>query len=260
MPFAPFDLSGKVALVTGGNSGIGLGMAEGLAQAGAAVEIWGTNPDKNKAAHERLAAHGTEVSSRRVDVADESAVNGAMRDLLSQHGRLDACFANAGIAARTAPFHEITDEAWEQVMAVNLKGKFHTLRAAAAHMVERARQGDTGGSLVGIASTSVLMGAARNEHYGAANGGVVPIMKGLAVEYARYNIRANTILPGWTMTDLARPALESEGFIDKVLPRQPGRRWGKPEDFAGIAIYLVSDASGFHTGQEFIICGGYTIY
>lgn len=260
MPFEPFNLSGKVALVTGGNGGIGLGMAQGLAQAGAAVEIWGTNPDKNAAALEQLAAHGTEVSSQRVDVSDAGAVNEAMAGLLSRHGRLDACFANAGISAQTAPFHEITDEAWDQVMAVNLKGKFHTLRAAAAHMVERAKQGDTGGCLVGTASTSILMGAARNEHYGAANGGVVPMMKGLAVEYARYNIRANTIVPGWTMTDLARPALESEGFVNKVLPRQPGRRWGTPEDFSGIAIYLASDASGFHTGQEFTICGGYTIF
>ena len=260
MPFAPFNLDGKVALVTGGNGGIGLGMAEGLAQAGAAVEIWGTNPDKNAAAEARLAAHGTAVSARRVDVADEQAVNQAMADLLERHGRLDACFANAGISAQVAPFHEITDEAWEQVMSINLKGKFHTLRAAAAHMVERSREGDTGGSLVGISSTSILMGAARNEHYGAANGGVVPMMKGLAVEYGRFNIRANTIVPGWTMTDLARPALESEGFINKVLPRQPGRRWGTPEDFAGIAIYLASDASSFHTGQEFTICGGYTIF
>ncbi len=260
MPFAPFNLQGKVALVTGGNGGIGLGMAEGLAQAGAAVEIWGTNPDKNEAAVRQLAAHGTAVTAQQVDVADEAAVNAAMASLLSGHGRLDACFANAGIGARIGPFHDMTTEAWEEVMAINLRGKFFTLRAAAAHMVQRSQEGDTGGSLVGISSTSAFMGAPRNEHYGAANGGVIPMMKGLAVEYGRYNIRANTVVPGWTMTDLARPALESEGFRNKVLPRQPGRRWGEPEDFAGIAIYLASDASGFHTGQEFTICGGYTVF
>lgn len=260
MPFKPFDLSDKVALVTGGNGGIGLGMAEGLAQAGAAVEIWGTNPDKNRTAHEQLATHGTQVSSQVVDVTDENAVNAAMQNLLSRHGRLDACFANAGIGVPPRPFHEIPTQDWNRVMSVNLQGKFHTLRAASAHMVERSNAGDAGGCLVGTASTSVLMGAAMNEHYGAANGGVVPMMKGLAVEYARYNIRANTIVPGWTMTDLARPVLESDGFIKKVLPRQPGRRWGKPEDFAGIAIYLASDASSFHTGQEFTICGGYTVF
>ena len=260
MPFEPFNLQGKVALVTGGNGGIGLGMAEGLVRAGPATEIWGTNPDKNRAAQERLAAHGTQVTARRVDVCDENAVDSAMGDLLSAHGRLDACFANAGIGARTSPFHEMSADAWEEVMAVNLRGKFFTLRAAAAHMVDRSQRGDAGGSLVAISSTSAFMGAPRNEHYGAANGGVIPMMKGLAVEYGRYTIRANTIVPGWTMTDLARPVLESEGFTNKVLPRQPGRRWGQPEDFAGIAIYLASDASGFHTGQEFIIDGGYTVF
>ena len=260
MPFEPFNLQGKVALVTGGNGGIGLGMAEGLAQAGAAIEVWGTNPDKNRAAQERLAAYGTQITARRVDVADENAVDSAMGDLLSAHGRLDACFANAGIGARISPFHEMSTDAWDEVMAINLRGKFFTLRAAAAHMVERAQQGDTGGSLVAISSTSAFMGAPRNEHYGAANGGVIPMMKGLAVEYGRYNIRANTIVPGWTMTDLAGPVLESEGFRNKVLPRQPGRRWGQPEDFSGIAIYLASDASSFHTGQEFTICGGYTVF
>jgi NAD(P)-dependent dehydrogenase (short-subunit alcohol dehydrogenase family) len=260
MAFKPFDLAGKVALVTGGNGGIGLGMAEGLAQAGADVVIWGTNPDKNERAISRLAEYGTRVSAQLVDVSDEQRVNAAMDELMEVYGRIDTCIANAGIGARTAPFHEISSEAWRQVMSVNLEGKFYTLRAAARHMVARAKEGDTGGSLVAISSTSVLMGASHNEHYGAANGGVIPMMKGLAVEYGRYNIRANTIIPGWTMTDLARPVLESEGFVKKVLPRQPGRRWGRPEDFAGIAIYLASDASSFHTGQEFTICGGYTVF
>ena len=260
MAFKPFDLTGKVSLVTGGNGGIGLGMAEGLAQAGSDVEVWGTNVAKNDAALSRLEEHGTRVSARVVDVSDEDAVNAAMGDLLGIYGRLDACFANAGIAAETAPFHDISTEAWRKVMAVNLDGKFFTLRAAARHMVARSKEGDTGGSLVGISSTSTQMGASHNEHYGAANGGVIPMMKGLAVEYGRYNIRANTLVPGWTMTELAGPVLESEGFQKKVLPRQPTRRWGAPEDFAGIAIYLASDASSFHTGQEIIICGGYTVF
>ena len=260
MAFQPFDLGGKVALVTGGNGGIGFGMAQGLAQAGADVVIWGTNAAKNEAAISRLAEHGTRVSAQAVDVRQESAVDTAMAALLDEYGRLDTCIANAGIDAQVAPFHEITLDAWREVMAVNLEGKFLTLRAAAGHMVARAKAGDTGGSLVGISSTSTLMGASHNEHYGAANGGVIPMMKGLAVEYGRYNIRANTVIPGWTMTDLARPALESDAFQRKVLPRQPGRRWGAPEDFAGIAVYLASDASSFHTGQEITICGGYTVF
>jgi NAD(P)-dependent dehydrogenase (short-subunit alcohol dehydrogenase family) len=260
MAFKPFDLTGKVALVTGGNGGIGLGMAEGLAQAGADVEIWGRKADKNEAAVEKLSTHGSRISSQVVDVSDEQAVDNAMQQLMESYGRLDTCIANAGISTPLTPFHELSTAAWHRVMSVNLEGKFYTLRAAAGHMVSRAREGDLGGSLIGIASTSVLMGAPQNEHYAAANGGVVPMMKGLAVEYARYGIRANTVVPGWTMTELARPALESEGFINKVLPRQPGRRWGTPEDFAGIAIYLASDASSFHTGQEFTLCGGYTIF
>lgn len=260
MAFKPFDLSGKVALVTGGNGGIGLGMADGLAQAGADVVIWGTNAAKNDIASAQLSEYGTNVSANVVDVRDEDAVNTAMSSLLESHGRLDACFANAGIDAEVAPFHEISSDAWRKVMAVNLEGKFFTLRAAAKHMVARSKEGDMGGSLVGISSTSTIMGASHNEHYGAANGGVIPMMKGLAVEYGRYNIRANTLIPGWTLTDLARPVLESDAFQKKVLPRQPGRRWGTPEDFAGIAVYLASEASSFHTGQEITICGGYTVF
>ena len=260
MAFKPFNLAGKVALVTGANSGIGLGMAEGLAQAGADVVIWGRSAQKNEAAASRLAEHGTRVSAQVVDVSDEDAVNAAMGSLLASFGRLDACFANAGKAAETSPFHEISKEAWRDVIAVNLEGKFFTLRAAAKHMVTRSKEGDTGGSLVGVSSTSTLMGPSHNEHYGAANGGVIPMMKGLAVEYGRYNIRANTIVPGWTMTDLARPALESDGFQRRGLPRQPTRRWGKPDDFAGIAVYLASDASSFHTGQEITIYGGYPVF
>jgi len=260
MAFQPFNLTGKVALVTGGNGGIGFGMAQGLAQAGADVVIWGTNADKNERAQSALAEHGTRVSAYVVDVRDENAVDKAMDALLASHGRLDTCIANAGIEGQAAPFHEISAEAWRNVMAVNLEGKFFTLRAAAKHMVARSKDGDMGGSLVGISSTSTMMGASHNEHYGASNGGVIPMMKGLAVEYGRYNIRANTIIPGWTMTDLARPVLDSEGFQKKVLPRQPGRRWGTPEDFAGIAVYLASDASSFHTGQELVLCGGYTVF
>jgi NAD(P)-dependent dehydrogenase (short-subunit alcohol dehydrogenase family) len=260
MAFQPIDLTGKVALVTGGNGGIGLGMAEGLAQAGADVVIWGTNATKNQTALAKLAEYGTQVDAQIVDVRDENAVDAAMDNLMATYGRIDTCIANAGIGAQTAPFHELSAEAWRNVMAVNLEGKFFTLRAAAKHMVARAKNGDTGGSLVAISSTSTMMGAARNEHYGAANGGVIPMMKGLAVEYGRYNIRANTIIPGWTMTDLAKPALESEAFQKRVLPRQPTRRWGTPEDFAGIAIYLASDASSFYTGQEITLCGGYTIF
>jgi len=260
MAFEPFDLTGKVALVTGGNSGIGLGMAEGLARAGADIAIWGTNPGKNEAATEKLSAHGVKVLSQIVDVVDESRVQSALDEAVDHFGRIDTCVANAGIGSRAPSFHELETDSYRNVMSINLDGLFFTLRAVAGHMVERARNGDPGGSLIGMSSTSAIMGAARNQHYAATKGAIIPIMKGLAVEYARYGIRANSILPGWIMTDLAAPGLNSEVFQQKVLPRVPMRRWGQPEDFSGIAVYLASDASSYHTGQEFVICGGYTVF
>ena len=260
MAFAPFDLTGKVALVTGGNGGIGLGMAEGLAQSGADVAIWGRNPDKNAAATARLESHGVKVLAQVVDVTDEAQIDTAMAELMNRFGRLDSCIANAGSSFGRARFEDMPTELWRQTMATNLDSAFYTLRAASKQMVERAKAGDPGGSLMAISSMSAISGAPGGQPYAASKSAMTGMMKGLAVEYARYNIRANTILPGWTMTDLARPGLESEGFRKHVLPRMPVRRWGTPEDFAGIAIYLSSDASSFHTGQEFSICGGYTVF
>ena len=260
MVFAPFDLTGKVALVTGGNGGIGLGMAEGLAAAGASVAIWGRNSEKNAAAADRLRAHGVEVLAQIVDVTEEMQVNAAMEELLAKFGRLDSCIANAGTGFGRERFEEMSSETWRKTMQVNLDSAFYTLRAAARPMVARARDGEHGGSLVAISSVSAISGAPGNQPYATTKAGMIAMMKGLAVEYGRYGIRANTILPGWTMTDLAAPALNSEGFQKYVLPRMPTGRWGTPEDFAGIAVYLASDASAWHTGQEFTICGGYTVF
>jgi NAD(P)-dependent dehydrogenase (short-subunit alcohol dehydrogenase family) len=260
MPFKPFDLSGKVALVTGGNGGIGLGMAEGLAQAGAKVVIWGLNPDKNAAAGEVLNDYGGDVLVQRVDVGDEQAVVGGIAQALEAMGRLDFVAANAGVGGGAPSFAEFTTEQWRRVTAINLDAVFWTFREACKHMVARAEGGDTGGSLLVTSSTSAIDGAPRNQAYASTKGGVIAMIRGLAVEYARFGIRANAVLPGWIRSDMTAAAQKWDKFNEKVIGRVPMRRWGEPEDFAGLAVYLASDASRFHTGDSFVIDGGYTIF
>lgn len=259
MPFNPFDLTGKVALITGGNGGIGLGMAEGVAAAGAKVAIWGQNPEKNAAAEAKLKAYGVEVLVQKVDVNSEEAVVAGVAEVLKTFGRLDFCVANAGVGGG-GPFAEMTTENWRRVTTVNLDAVFWTFREAAKHMVERAQAGDPGGSLLVTSSTSAIHGAPRNQAYAATKGAVLSMVRGLAVEYARYGIRANSVLPGWIRSDMTAAAQKWDKFNDQVIGRVPMRRWGDPEDFSGLAVYLASDASRFHTGDAFVIDGGYTIY
>lgn len=260
MAFKPFDLSGKVALITGGNSGIGLGMAEGLAQAGADVCIWGTNPDKNARALEQLKQYGTRVSERICDVSDEAAVDRAFAETVEEFGRVDGCFANAGVGGRGTPFDQFTTDEWRKIMGVNLDGAFWTFRAAARHMKARAEQGDAFGRLVGTASLAAVSGQARGEHYAATKGGLVSMIKALAVEYARHGVTAHTILPGWIETDMTEGSIHQEKFVNNVLKRVPARRWGQPEDFAGIAVYIMSEASNYHSAETFLIDGGYFVF
>jgi NAD(P)-dependent dehydrogenase (short-subunit alcohol dehydrogenase family) len=174
-------------------------------------------------------------------------------------GRVDAFFANAGVSGRGGGgkgFHEMATEEWRRVMAVNLDGAFFSLRAAARHMVERGG----GGSLVSTASLAGVMGAARSEHYSATKGALMAMTRSMAVELARHQIRVNTVVPGWIDTPMTEKALHGEAFMQKVLPRVPMRRWGVGDDFGGIAVYLASDASRYHTGDAFIIDGGYLVF
>lgn len=260
MSYQPFDLGGKVAVVSGGNGGIGLGMAEALAAAGADVMIWGTNEDKNAKAIEKLKAAGTKVEAMKVDVSDEAAVSKAMAETVSRMGRIDTVIANAGIGSGVPSFLELDADKMNKVFAVNLNGALYTLREAARHMVDRAKNGDAGGSLIGVSSLSAIEGAARNQHYAATKGGLVSALKGCAVEFARYGIVANAVLPGWIATDMTSGAQDSDVFTSKVISRVPMRRWGEPSDFGGIAVYLASDAAKFHTGDSFIIDGGYATF
>jgi NAD(P)-dependent dehydrogenase (short-subunit alcohol dehydrogenase family) len=255
--YKPFDLTGKVALVTGGNSGIGLGMARAVAEAGADVAIWGTNAAKNEAAKAALAGTGRRVLALQCDVSDEAAVDAAFAETVKVLGRVDGCFANAGVSGRgTSSFLEMTTEEWRRVLKVNLDGCFFTFRAAARHMVARGG----GGVLVGTASLAAISGAARSEHYAATKGGVISMIRALAVEFARHGVRANAILPGWIETDMTANAIGNEKFAKNVLPRIPVRRWGTGDDFGGIAVYLMSSASAYHTGDTFLIDVGFALF
>lgn len=255
-----FDLSGKVALVTGGNGGIGLGMAEGLAKHGASVEIWGTNAEKNARALGQLEKHGGKVHAAVVDVADEAAVKRGIAALLDRFGRLDQAIANAGISIGRKNVFEISLEDFRKIEDVNLHGVVFTLREAARHMIDRFKAGDPGGSLVGIASTAAIHGAARNEHYAATKGAVVSICRAMAVELARYKISVNSVCPGWIRSEMTAGAQSWQKFNDAVISRVPMGDWGNGEDFSAIAVYLASPASRYHTGDSLVIDGGYTIF
>lgn len=255
-----FDLSGKVALVTGGNGGIGLGMAKSLAAAGADTIIWGTNEEKNSAACEVISKEGGKSKACRVDVSDEGAVAEEMARIVTDHGRIDAVFANAGIGMAPTPFLDQTPEDWARVFTVNLYGVISTLREGARHMVARAKEGDPGGSLAAVASLAGVDAAPFMEPYGTAKAGIISVVKDIAVEFARHGVRANTIIPGWITTDMTARSQSNPAIADKVIPRVPMRRWGTPEDFAAIAVYLASDGSRFHTADTFTIDGGYAVF
>jgi NAD(P)-dependent dehydrogenase (short-subunit alcohol dehydrogenase family) len=249
-----FDLAGHVALVTGGNNGIGLGMTRGLVSAGATVCIWGTNEERNAGAVAELGAE--HVTAMRVDVGDEDQVAAAMAELVGRLGRLDSCFANAGISAGRRALVDTSLEEFRRITRIDLDGAFVTLREAARQMIELGN----GGSLVATSSLAALMGQAGGYAYAASKGGLVAIVKALAVELARYKIRANALLPGWTESGMTAPAFANEKFVGNVMPRMPVRRWGTGEDFAAVAVYLASPASSFHTGDSLLLDGGYAAF
>jgi len=250
------DLQGRVVLVTGGNSGIGLAIAHACAAAGADIAIWGTNPAKNAAAEAELAATGRKVFAAIADVGDESAVVDAMAATVDALGAVDCCFANAGIGGFT-PFLEMTLTEWRRVIRVNLDGAFLTLREAARHMVSRGE----GGSLVAISSVSALDGAPAMAHYAAAKAGVLSLMRALAVELARHRIRCNSLLPGWVETDMNAGIWKNGGkLVDATTRRTPVRRWAEPSDMGAAAVFLADPSYLFHTGDQLVVDGGYTVF
>jgi NAD(P)-dependent dehydrogenase (short-subunit alcohol dehydrogenase family) len=191
-------------------------------------------------------------------VAERAEVEQQMAATLERFGRVDGCIANAGVSGRGArSFLEIEPEEWSRVLSVNLDGVYHTYQAVLRHMVARAEAGDPGGRLACVSSLASVSGAARNQHYAASKGALNAMTFALAVEFARYGITANAILPGWIATDMTEDAMANAKFAEAAGKRIPVRRWGQPEDFGGIAVYLMSDASAYHTGQLLQIDGGY---
>ena len=255
--YTPFDLTGRGAVVTGGNGGIGYGMARGLLAAGASVAVWGSNPDKTEQAKIKLAAEcgdASRVHAMVCDVGDESQVDAAFAASVAALGQVDACFANAGVSGKGTALMDMPLQEFQRVQRINVEGVFLTFRAAARHMVAHGQ----GGSLVATASTAALEGAARNCHYGASKGAVTSLVRALAKELARHRIRVNSILPGWIVTEMTERSVANDKFASAVMPRIPARRWGEIDDFSGIAVYLASQASGYATGEQFVIDGGYT--
>ena len=243
-----FDLTGKVALVTGGNGGIGLGMAKGLAASGALVMIAGRDAEKNRAAVEALGGSADAVA---VDLAEESGATTATDAVVRKFGRLDILINNAGINIRKSP-QDYSLEEWHRVLNINLTSLFTCCQAAYPHLKAR------GGKIINIGSMMSIFGASFAAPYGASKGGVVQLTKSLACAWAADNIQVNAVLPGWIDTELTKGAREQvSGLHEKVLARTPAARWGIPADMAGIATFLASPASDFITGTAIPVDGGY---
>lgn len=246
-----FDLRGKAALVTGGNGGIGLGMAQGLARAGAKVAIAGRDERKNAAALKEL---GEGAISIAADVTDEPACRSMVDDAARRLGRLDILVNNAGINIRKQP-QEYTLEEWQRVLASNLTSAFVASQAAYAHF---RRAG--AGKIVNIGSMMSLFGASFAGPYSASKGGIVQLTRSLACAWAKDKVQVNAVLPGWIDTALTRRAREEvAGLHERVLARTPAGRWGEPADLAGIAVFLASSASDFITGTAIPVDGGYSV-
>ncbi len=249
------DLSGKVALVTGGNRGIGLAAAAGLAAAGASVALWGRDHTRNTSAAdllEDLAA--APIFADRIDVADSTAVRSGFERVVAELGRVDCVFANAGIAEHAASFLDITDDSRDRVLQTNLLGAWSTVGAAVSHMVDRHERGDPGGSIVVNGSLATARGLSGGEHYAAAKAGLGALVRGVAAGYGRFGVRANMVCPGY----IERDGMPGR-FASKLAERGPVPRYGRPAEIAGIVVYLASEAAAYHNGDTITVDGGWSI-
>ena len=251
---SPFDLTGKVAIITGGNGGIGLGMARGLARAGASIVIAGRNKDKSKEAVRDVEALGAEALATSVNVTDTSSVAAMVQATLKQFGRIDILINNAGMSVRQ-PAHVISLEDWNTVIDTNLTSAFICSKAVYPAMKDAG-----GGKIINIGSMMSIFGASFAPAYAASKGGIVQFTKSIALSWAADNIQANAILPGWIDTALTLKAREQvPGLNENVLTRTPAKRWGNIDDLAGTAVFLASSASDFVTGTSIPVDGGYSV-
>ena len=253
MQKSPFDLTGKIAIVTGGNGGIGLGMALGLARAGAGIVIAGRNKDKSEEAVRDIEALGASALAVSVDVTDIASVGAMVEATLAQMGRIDILINNAGMSVRQ-PAHALSLDDWQTVMNTNLTSAF-----ICAKTVYPAMKQAGGGKIINIGSMTSIFGAAYAPAYAASTGGIVQFTKSIALSWAADNIQANAILPGWIDTALTRTArAQVPGLNENVLNRTPAKRWGNIDDLAGAAVFLASPASDFVTGAAIPVDGGYS--
>ena len=254
MASAPFDLSGKVALVTGGNGGIGKGIALGLARAGANIAVAARNQDKSARAVAELEALGIQAISIRCDVTDGDDVNAAVAACVERFGGLDIVVNNSGINVRKLP-HELDLEEWQTVIDVNLTGVFLMSKAAYPEMVKRG-----GGKVINIGSMMSIFAHETLAPYAASKGGVVQFTKACASAWAKENIQVNTIMPGWIATDMTETLrINVPERYETIRARTPAQRWGRPDELAGTAVFLATSASDFVTGTAIPVDGGYSI-
>ena len=257
MPKDSFDLSGQVALITGGNGGIGLGIATGLIEAGASVTIAARDQAKTRTVVDGLTKTGSKAIGLAVDVEDGDSVSSAVQMTVERLGGIDILVNNAGIAIRKPP-QDYTSDEWDKVLGINLKGTFLCARAVYPYMVEAG-----GGSIINIGSMTSIFGSDWVSSYSASKGGVVQLTRSLAVAWAKDQIRVNAILPGWIKTDLTSAYWMESGNkerLDFINRRIPFKRWGVPSDLAGLAVFLSSTGASYVTGAAIPVDGGYSSF
>ncbi|CAB4846931.1 unannotated protein [freshwater metagenome] len=249
------DLSGLVVVVTGGNSGIGQAIAEGVGRAGASVAIWARNAERSASTVTALEDAGINAAAIACDTSDPEQVEAAMATTLARFGKVDVLFANAGIAV-IEPLVSMSLETWQHVMRTNLDGSFLCTQAVARHLVERGE----GGSIVIVSSTVSHYGGIGQAAYATSKTGLLGLGRTAAVELARHRVRCNILVPGWTETPMNESLRENEKFVKATLVRTPARRWATPSEFHDIAAFLADPSLTYHTGNEVVVDGGYTIF
>ncbi|HXZ18920.1 MAG TPA: glucose 1-dehydrogenase [Candidatus Acidoferrales bacterium] len=248
-----FDLTGRIAVVTGGNGGIGRGIALGFAEAGAAVAVWGRNDEKNQRVLSELKATGVRAMALKVDMTNRAGLEPALYKVESELGSVGILVNNAGIASLSGGVMNEKPEDWDRVIETQLNSVFLLSRLAARSMIRQKN-----GKIINIASMYSIFGSGLIPSYSAAKGAIVQLTKSMAIEFAPHNIQVNAIAPGWIETDMTAP-VRTTPMNDEIVARTPAGRWGKPEEVAGAAVYLASRASDFVTGDTIRVDGGYAI-